>query len=325
MNVDSLPELTSDEKVVADLTGGRAAVPELDEPPLFSSENTAEALATPKLAKELPVLQVGADEQSMKELSPALKKKEKEKSSKPDDLAVHKPASSQSSWVQVKEVQEKSPFSATEVELLTKRFQDTLDQNGNKVLSFEEFAAHLGQLGVQQPKLVNRLFQVFDVDGNGSVDLKEFLAGVAACTKGALEDRMRLCFKLYDLDQDGYITRLELREMLRSYLVGSARVACQVVEVMELDDFDEDFDDGPSGTVTVMAQDNIDANKRLEIESTVTEFEQEIFKADENRDGKLTLEEWLAWVKSPETSIMDQRLLTKWMEMFGRDLAGGAQ
>ena len=58
----------------------------------------------------------------------------------------------------------------------------------------------------------------------------------------SVTDKMTLCFSLYDLDEDGYLVPDELEQMLRAYMIGSAKLAAEAVDVMEID-FDEDFDE----------------------------------------------------------------------------------
>ena len=61
--------------------------------------------------------------------------------------------------------------------------------------------------------------------------------------EGSVTEKMTLCFSLYDLDEDGYLVPDELEQMLRAYMIGSAKLAAEAVDVMEIDDFDDDFDE----------------------------------------------------------------------------------
>ena len=57
-----------------------------------------------------------------------------------------------------------------------------------------------------------------------------------------------------------------------------------------------------------------------ECATTITEFTAAIMAADSNKDGKLSREEFMAWVTDPKTAIGDERILTKWIEMFATSL-----
>lgn len=64
---------------------------------------------------------------------------------------------------------------ADEIKRLGKRFRK-LDLDNSGALSTEEFMS-LPEL--QQNPLVQRVIDIFDADGNGEVDFKEFIRGVS--------------------------------------------------------------------------------------------------------------------------------------------------
>lgn len=61
---------------------------------------------------------------------------------------------------------------------------------------------------VQQ--LLTELFQLFDTDENGIIDVVELAAGISILCGGSLEQRSQSLFTLYDRDQDGYISQNEM-------------------------------------------------------------------------------------------------------------------
>jgi serine/threonine-protein phosphatase 2B regulatory subunit len=79
-----------------------------------------------------------------------------------------------------------------EIKRLYKRFvkMDT-DENGS--LDKEEF---LQLPHIASNPLAQRLLAVFDIDGSGDIDFKEFLVGISAfSSKGSAEDKLR-CINL---------------------------------------------------------------------------------------------------------------------------------
>lgn len=67
---------------------------------------------------------------------------------------------------------------------------------------------------LQQNPLVQRVIDIFDADGNGEVDFKEFIQGVSQFSvKGDKLSKLRFAFRIYDMDNDGYISNGELYQV----------------------------------------------------------------------------------------------------------------
>ncbi|KAJ8599335.1 hypothetical protein CTAYLR_005323 [Chrysophaeum taylorii] len=62
--------------------------------------------------------------------------------------------------------------------------------------------------------VLSRAFDMFDADGDGTVDSSELAAGLAALCGGERDTKVRFCFDLFDADGDGYVGRDELRSCL---------------------------------------------------------------------------------------------------------------
>lgn len=105
-----------------------------------------------------------------------------------------------------------SHFSSDEIKRLSKRFKKLdLDRSGS--LSVEEF---LSLPELHQNPLVQRVIDVFDIDGNGEVDFKEFILGTSQFSvRGDEEEKLRFAFSIYDIDKDGYISNGELFQVLK--------------------------------------------------------------------------------------------------------------
>ena len=55
------------------------------------------------------------------------------------------------------------------------------------------------------------LSEVFDADSSGEVDFTEFITGMATFSSHAdTESKLRFAFKIYDIDNDGFISNGEL-------------------------------------------------------------------------------------------------------------------
>ncbi|KXN66966.1 putative FRQ1-regulator of phosphatidylinositol-4-OH kinase protein [Conidiobolus coronatus NRRL 28638] len=57
-------------------------------------------------------------------------------------------------------------------------------------------------------------FNVFDDNKNGSIDFKEFIAAISITARGEIDEKLEWAFKLYDIDNDGYITREEMLKIV---------------------------------------------------------------------------------------------------------------
>ncbi|KAG8001389.1 Lysophosphatidylcholine acyltransferase 2, partial [Nibea albiflora] len=83
-------------------------------------------------------------------------------------------------------------------------------------ITIDEFARFL-KLPVSPP--LEELFSLFDRDGDGTIDFREYVIGVTIlCRPANTEDVLRLAFKLFDTDEDQRITREEFTALLRSAL-----------------------------------------------------------------------------------------------------------
>ncbi|XP_061676036.1 calaxin isoform X2 [Syngnathoides biaculeatus] len=59
------------------------------------------------------------------------------------------------------------------------------------------------------------VFRTFDKDNDGFVGLREWIEGLAIVLRGTLDERIKYCFHVYDLNADKYISREEMLQMLR--------------------------------------------------------------------------------------------------------------
>uniref|UniRef100_A0AAQ5YK14 EF-hand domain-containing protein n=1 Tax=Amphiprion ocellaris TaxID=80972 RepID=A0AAQ5YK14_AMPOC len=83
-------------------------------------------------------------------------------------------------------------------------------------ITIEEFARFL-KLPVNP--VLEELFALFDRNGDGTIDFREYVIGVTIlCRPANTEDVLRMAFQLFDTDEDEKITREEFTALLRSAL-----------------------------------------------------------------------------------------------------------
>ncbi|XP_031198092.1 lysophosphatidylcholine acyltransferase 2B [Mastomys coucha] len=84
---------------------------------------------------------------------------------------------------------------------------------GGKI-GIEEFSRYL-KLPISEP--LRQLFSLFDRNQDGAIDFREYVIGLTVlCNPSNTEKILQMSFKLFDLDEDGYVTEQELTTMLRA-------------------------------------------------------------------------------------------------------------
>ena len=63
--------------------------------------------------------------------------------------------------------------------------------------------------------LEKHIFRIFDKDGDGSIDFKEFMVILFVMTNGSAEENLKQIFRVFDIDRDGRISREEMYRICR--------------------------------------------------------------------------------------------------------------
>ncbi|XP_033640019.1 EF-hand calcium-binding domain-containing protein 1-like isoform X2 [Asterias rubens] len=72
------------------------------------------------------------------------------------------------------------------------------------------------KFGVTDDLILDRIVRVFDTDSDNYVSQSEWLHGLSIFLRGTIEEKKQFCFKVYDLNDDGFITKEEVFNLLKN-------------------------------------------------------------------------------------------------------------
>lgn len=179
-------------------------------------------------------------------------------------------------WVSLEVVKEMTHLDKYAPDEVFEVFANRCSENGT--ISREAFEECFEQLIDEQFKtdeqhlerlrlILDRLFTIFDSDGNGIVDFCELSSGLSVLCGGSREEKVRSAFALYDLNQDGFISLEEMVQYLTS-----------VFKVL--------YETSPGTHAKLGVQPE---------ELAVITAEQCFLEADLNHDGRLSFDEFVRW------------------------------
>mmetsp|Transcript_38214 Transcript_38214/g.61883 ORF Transcript_38214/g.61883 Transcript_38214/m.61883 type:complete len:179 (+) Transcript_38214:270-806(+) len=141
---------------------------------------------------------------------------------------------------ELEEMEKATNFTPKEIKRLYKRFK-MLDTDKSGSISEQEF---LSVPELAQNPLVLRVINIIDADKNKSVDFMEFISALSIfSSKGDKEAKLQFAFKVYDVNEDGYISNEELFTVLK-IMVGSNLTDIQLQQIVDktIIEADEDKD-----------------------------------------------------------------------------------
>ncbi|KAK9170618.1 hypothetical protein Syun_002758 [Stephania yunnanensis] len=93
-----------------------------------------------------------------------------------------------------------------------------------------------------------RIFDLFDNNRDGTVDMRELLCGLSSIKNSQGDDALQLCFQMYDADRSGCISKEEVASMLRA--LPEDYLPADITEPGKLDEIFDRMDANSDGKVT---------------------------------------------------------------------------
>uniref|UniRef100_A0A8V0XL77 Calaxin n=1 Tax=Gallus gallus TaxID=9031 RepID=A0A8V0XL77_CHICK len=115
-------------------------------------------------------------------------------------------------------------FNRGEVECLIRLF-DTLVSASHSRFAVAGFDRNVFRdtlhraFGMTDDVVMDRVFRTFDRNNDNCISVVEWVEGLSVFLRGTLEERIKYCFEVYDLNGDGYISREEMFQMLKNSLL----------------------------------------------------------------------------------------------------------
>ncbi|XP_055076596.1 calaxin [Misgurnus anguillicaudatus] len=115
-------------------------------------------------------------------------------------------------------------FNTEEAECLIRLFNDLLEEQSERRaahgLDRVKFRNILhNTFDMTDDMMMDRVFRSFDKDNDSYVSVKEWVQGLSVLLRGTLDEKIKHCFDVYDLNGDGYISREEMFHMLKDSLI----------------------------------------------------------------------------------------------------------
>ena len=121
---------------------------------------------------------------------------------------------------------------------------------------------------VSKQTSIEVLFDILDNDHDGRIDGLELLGGLALCCQASFEDKARFCFELYDFNLTSSITKREMIMMMMASICGMNLLTGGGEEL----------------------EPDVDTIELLSDEA--------FLRADREKNGLITYEEFVSWVRS---------------------------
>uniref|UniRef100_A0A6I8QZ51 Kv channel-interacting protein 4 n=1 Tax=Xenopus tropicalis TaxID=8364 RepID=A0A6I8QZ51_XENTR len=106
-------------------------------------------------------------------------------------------------------------FTKKELQILYRGFKNECPSGIVNEETFKDIYAQFFPQG-DASTYAHFLFNAFDTDHNGSVSFEDFVIGLSTLLRGTIQEKLNWAFNLYDINKDGYITKEEMFDIMKS-------------------------------------------------------------------------------------------------------------
>ncbi|ESO97937.1 hypothetical protein LOTGIDRAFT_153048 [Lottia gigantea] len=153
----------------------------------------------------------------------------------------------------------------TDISELEKRYWTLKAQSRSGRFDLETFRSFV--IPPLPEKICEGLFLAFDENRDNHIDFKEMACGISACCRGPSTERQKFCFKVFDMDHDGKLNKDDVHQMLQALEV--IRKEYKSPAALEAEDL-------PSLDPETVSREIMSCH-------------------DNDKDGYITMEEYLVW------------------------------
>ncbi|XP_043556524.1 Kv channel-interacting protein 4-like [Chiloscyllium plagiosum] len=115
----------------------------------------------------------------------------------------------------LEQLEAQTKFTKKELQILYRGFKNECPSGIVNEETFKEIYAQFFPQG-DASTYAHFLFNAFDTDHNGSVSFEDFVMGLSVLLRGTIQDKLKWAFNLYDINKDGYVTKEEMLDIMKS-------------------------------------------------------------------------------------------------------------